>query len=599
MSDLGTDELPLIFPKANSDNAALSRAPGRAGDTRAREHEHAPADALAHDRAGAGTRPSAAVRCDLAIIGSGFAGAILAMAARRLGLSVVLIERGRHPRFAIGESSTPLANLLLEELADEFDLPFLRSLSKWGTWQKDHADLACGLKRGFTFYRHELSHAFPTDPSEARRRMLMVGASPNERIADTHWFRADFDAYLIREAAKLGVVYWDRTEVTEAEESEDRVCLSLERRNEEGRDSSCTLETELLIDASGPRGALARLWRLPEKEPPGLPATQALFAHFRGVGVLGDAFLPTESPYPAESAAVHHVFPGGWMWVLKFNNGLTSAGVAVTDGLAERWRLREGDAAWQRVLGELPSVRAAFASAEAVRPFVHQPRLAFQSGRVAGARWALLPSAAGVVDPLLSTGFPLTLLGVQRLARLLKIARRAGADERDGISSHRDGEGENEKVSALSAQKLASGLATYAETTTREFEVTSRLIGALYARFERFEEFKALSLLYFVAASFAETARRLGRSESVPDFLLNRHPTFGAKLDEFCAARVGGEGGIGEIRATLEPFDIAGMTDQHRDPWYPARAEDLFRNAHKLSATPADIEALLKRCGMS
>ena len=50
---------------------------------------------------------------DLAIVGSGFAGTRLAMIARRLGLSVLMIERGRHPRFAIGESSTPLANLWL------------------------------------------------------------------------------------------------------------------------------------------------------------------------------------------------------------------------------------------------------------------------------------------------------------------------------------------------------------------------------------------------------------------------------------------------------------------------------------------------------
>jgi FADH2 O2-dependent halogenase len=310
------------------------------------------------------------------------------------------------------------------------------------------------------------------------------------------------------------------------------------------------------------------------------------------VGALGENFLPAASPYPAESAAVHHVFPGGWMWVLKFNNGLTSAGVAVTDEIAERWRLREGEAAWRRVLRELPSVQTAFASAEAVRPFVHQTRLAFQSGEVAGARWALLPSAAGVVDPLLSTGFPLTLLGVQRLARLLKAARRV--DDADG------GEEENRKIAVLSAEKLASGLTTYAQVTTREFEVTSRLIGALYARFERFEEFKALSLLYFVGASFAETARRLGRSELVPDFLLNGHPVFGAKLEEFCAARAGGGGAewSATIRAALEPFDIAGMTDLRRDPWYPAQAEDLFRNAHKLQATRADIEALLRRCGM-
>ena len=40
---------------------------------------------------------------DLAIIGSGFGGSLTAMIARRLGLSVLLLERGTHPRFAIGE----------------------------------------------------------------------------------------------------------------------------------------------------------------------------------------------------------------------------------------------------------------------------------------------------------------------------------------------------------------------------------------------------------------------------------------------------------------------------------------------------------------
>ena len=48
---------------------------------------------------------------DLAILGSGFGGSLLAMAARRIGLSVLLLERGTHPRFAIGESTSPLCNL--------------------------------------------------------------------------------------------------------------------------------------------------------------------------------------------------------------------------------------------------------------------------------------------------------------------------------------------------------------------------------------------------------------------------------------------------------------------------------------------------------
>ena len=85
--------------------------------------------------------------CDLAIVGSGFAGTLLAMIARRLGRSVLMIERGRHPRFAIGESSTPLANLWLEILADRYDLPRLRPLSQWGTWQASHPHIGCGTPK--------------------------------------------------------------------------------------------------------------------------------------------------------------------------------------------------------------------------------------------------------------------------------------------------------------------------------------------------------------------------------------------------------------------------------------------------------------------
>ena len=54
--------------------------------------------------------------CEVAIVGSGFAGSLLARVLAVLGYDVVLLERGTHPRFAIGESTTPLANLSLERI---------------------------------------------------------------------------------------------------------------------------------------------------------------------------------------------------------------------------------------------------------------------------------------------------------------------------------------------------------------------------------------------------------------------------------------------------------------------------------------------------
>ncbi len=61
--------------------------------------------------------------CEVAVIGSGFGGSLTAMIAKRLGRSVMMLESGQHPRFAIGESSVPLGNLLWEELATRYNLP--------------------------------------------------------------------------------------------------------------------------------------------------------------------------------------------------------------------------------------------------------------------------------------------------------------------------------------------------------------------------------------------------------------------------------------------------------------------------------------------
>ena len=129
---------------------------------------------------------------DVAVIGAGFGGALTALALRRLGRSVVLVDRGRHPRFAIGESSTPLANILIEELAAKYDLPRVAPLVEVGHLAAAYPDLPVGLKRGFSFFHHALDRPFDDDGSHARQ--LLVAASPHDAIADTHWYRPAFDA---------------------------------------------------------------------------------------------------------------------------------------------------------------------------------------------------------------------------------------------------------------------------------------------------------------------------------------------------------------------------------------------------------------------
>jgi len=489
------------------------------------------------------------VQVDLVIVGAGFGGSLMAMIARRLGLSVVLLEQGRHPRVVIGESATPLSNLLLEKLSMTYDLPRIAPLAKWGSWRRTYPHIACGLKRGFTFF-HE------------NGGQLLVAASPHDEIADTHWYRADVDLFFVIEAQRLGVHYRDCARIETLQIAEDSVNI-----HGAASDGPFRFEARLLIDATGPRGFLYRILQLEEAPLPGLPATQALYSHFTGVARTEDC--DDANPYPVDDAAVHHVFPGGWVWVLRFSNGITSAGVAATQDAAGEFRLSEGEAAWERVLDRLPKLRAQFVQAVACQPFRYMPAVSFRSRKIAGQRWAMLPSAAGFVDPLLSTGFPLTLLGIERMAQVLN----------HGYTLER-----------------------YADETEQDLLAANRLISALYSTMGNFDAFTAVTLIYFAAVSFSETAQRLGKTELASGFLLRERPEFWPavnpllrKASEFGDTRAFLE----EVLRVIEPFNIGRFGDPAYCNRYPVRAADLMAARGKLTASEEEIVAMLARTGFA
>jgi FADH2 O2-dependent halogenase len=197
---------------------------------------------------------------------------------------------------------------------------------------------------------------------------------------------------------------------------------------------------------------------------------------------------------------------------------------------------------------------------------------------VCGPNWALLPSAAGVIDPLLSTGFPLALLGVHRLLDVLE-------------------------TPAGPAREAA--LREYERVTLAELDATELLVAALYASMDDVPLFKRLTLLYFAAASFSEAARRLNRSELAPGFLLHAHPVFGRELHACCELALTSpqdasrDALFARIDRAIEPVDVAGLLDRSRASWYPARGSDLVAHSAKLHATRPEVELLLERCGFA
>jgi FADH2 O2-dependent halogenase len=417
------------------------------------------------------------IRTDVVILGTGFAGSLLALMlnGRR---DVVLIERGRHPRFMLGESSTPLADLALQEIARDYDLPWLAPLAKYGSWKRTYPHLPCGLKRGFTFAKHHKGQPFVPDPEH--RNELLVSASPTDETADTQWLRADFDLFIVTKAVEAGIPYFDRTELDRIEPGETWR-LSGKREGEE-----ITVEADFVVDASGASGALAHALNLPSAE---LQTNSwAVYSHFDGIERWQDVVAELggrvdEYPYHADAAAMHHVLDDGWTYVLRFENGLVSAGFLL-DG-----RRRQPDPTltpaqeWERLLGEYPTVAHQFRRARAVRPIERTGRLQRFVPNCAGDNWALLAPAAYTMDALFSTGNAHALLTVQRLARAL--TQEAPFEEE---------------------------LFRYRSALADEVRFIDTLVHGAYEAMRQFPLFVTWSLYYFAGAIASEEARRAGAS---------------------------------------------------------------------------------------
>ena len=497
------------------------------------------------------------------------------MIGRRLGLRVGLLERGTHPRFAIGESASPLAGVVLEQLAARYDLPRVAPLASYGAWQRHYPHVTCGLKRGFTYYKHANGCRF--ERRGDRSNELLVAASPTDKVSDTHWLRADVDHFLVQEAVAMGADYIDQLRLTGIEWRSGGAVLSGERRGAPAR-----VSTRFIVDASGPDGFLRRALNLDAGMFERYPGTQALYSHFTGVARCAD--LPEfagvhRPPYPIDAAALHHVFDGGWMWVLRFDNGVTSAGVAVTDSMAAELRLADGEPAWRRLLARYPTVAAQFADSEAIREFTWMPRLAWRSSCAAGDRWAMLPSAAAFIDPLFSTGIPLTLLGIERMVSILERACLTNPARGSSPSP-----GEPDPV----------GATAYAEAILAEADHTARFIAGCYTTFPRFEDFTAWSMCYFAAASFSEMSRRLHGDSWSRGFLFAGDDRFANAMRRLAPSPSGARLDAACIASVIEPFNVAGLADAHKRNWYGIDVEETVAAAERLAATPAQVRRIMQ-----
>jgi FADH2 O2-dependent halogenase len=537
-------------------------------------------------------------RCAVAIVGSGFAGSLMARILAVLGHDVVLLERGTHPRFAIGESSTPLANLSLERLGRRYQLADCYRLAAHGRWLEHFPDLRRGLKRGFTFYRHHPGKAFANEGLESER--LLVAASPNDAVADTHWLRADVDHHFVRQAIAAGVDYRDRVELTGAAIHSTGVRLT-------GRHNGAALDlhADFVIDASGPGGFLARQMSIPS----GLSRTGTrsalVFSHFADVRLMNDIVpgLP-QGPYQDDWAAVHHLIDEGWMYSLRFDHGVTSAGFALSPrGLArlERSGARNAEGLWRMLLDRYPTIADAFANATPLMPLAFRSRIQHRLTRAAGDRWALLPHAYAFVDPLFSTGIAWSLRAIERLALCFEPLHGAHGARGPRLPS-------------------LDELTRYEELLRAEADQIDWLVAGAYDAMAHFDLFAAHAMIYFAIVSFTEVRQRLAVDESgaaagpawsgflgVGDPVSQPLPSASCRRLRRITRGKGDPGDSDErrryaewVRSAIAPRNIAGLADPARHHLYPVDVDWLI-DQHALLGMSRErlVEALPALRGMA
>ncbi|GGO95492.1 NAD(P)/FAD-dependent oxidoreductase [Wenjunlia tyrosinilytica] len=332
---------------------------------------------------------------DVAVLGSGLAGSTLAACLARNGAKVLILDAGTHPRFAIGESTIPYTSMMMRLVSERYGVPEIKWLT---TFEAVQAKISTnsGVKRNFGFLYHREGRR--QDPRETN--MFPI---PKITHTENHFFRQDTDAWMLGVALKYGAQVKQQTKITDVDIDDDGVTVIPENGE--------TIRVKFVVDASGFRSPLARKFGVREEPSRLRHHSRSLFTHMVGVKPYEDT-MPKglhQNPSPWSEGTLHHMFDGGWMWVIPFDNHARSTSPLCSVGLNLDPRVHpvpdcSPEEEFRRFIAKFPDIAPQFEGATAVRDWVRTGRLQYSSKQTIGYRWCLTSHAAGFVDALFSRG---------------------------------------------------------------------------------------------------------------------------------------------------------------------------------------------------
>jgi tetracycline 7-halogenase / FADH2 O2-dependent halogenase len=441
---------------------------------------------------------------DVTVIGTGMAGSIAALLLAKLGYKTLMVEKDTHPRFALGESSTPVFSKKIRQLGETYGIPELIDISSYNRIMESKDPFLCGPKELFQYFIHDEGQT--EAKVDGRYREISV-QTPD---VDSQFMRAVLDQRLVEYAKKYGSDYLEKTNVLDIEFCDERASMHVQT----GDGAPYYIDSKFVIDATGFRSLMTRKFdlRIPDAELDTTLRSRCIFTHFETVGTLEDAVVPDPEfnkriTVDRLRATQHHCFDGGWYWFIPFDNGVTSVGVNLD---MDKYPMNDKPAEeefWE-ITKRLPIVHKMLEGRKSILPWAKSGRLQFRTRHAAGDRWALLPAAAQGVDAWFSTGMGMNLISIHRLVETLHEKVLPRNDFRKEHFKH------------------------YETAMFREWHYITRMVDGMYKSFNNYDVFKFYCFLCFMGAESHIYSGGIKKTNDPTALMLNvGNPAFVANFD--------------------------------------------------------------------
>ena len=320
---------------------------------------------------------------DVLVVGGGPAGSTAATLLARKGWRVLLLEKGRHPRFHIGESLLPMNLPILERLG------VLEQVRAIGMFKPGAEFPIVGIDNGRDYNTFRFERAIAPKFGYAFQVK-----------------REEFDQLLFEHARANGVDAREEVKVERIEFGSGNRPDVAHARDAAG--NPLRIRARYVVDASGRDTLFGSQLRLKKKNE--LHQSAAIFSHFTGV--------QRRDGEDAGNITVQR-FAHGWMWLIPLQGDVMSVGAVCFPEYLKTRRGSDNEAFLMQTLQSAPQAWSRMQQAQRVAPVHVTGNYSYTCSRMTGPGWVMVGDAYAFVDPVFSSGVYLGMNSAEHAAEVV------------------------------------------------------------------------------------------------------------------------------------------------------------------------------------